>query len=115
MPPLLDRVGTVLGATGVQRFRHVILPAAMPQLIAGMKQGWAFAWRSLMAGELLVILGNRPSIGAQLQNARDLSDYTWMMATMIMILIVGIAVDGLVFGTVERAVLRRRGLGTSGA
>ena len=113
VPPLLDRVGTVLGATGLQRFRHVILPAAMPQLIAGMKQGWAFAWRSLMAGELLVILGNRPSIGAQLQNARDLSDYPWMMSTMIMILIVGIAVDGLVFGTVERAVLRRRGLGTS--
>ena len=113
VPPLLDRVGTVLGATGLKRFRHVILPAAMPQLIAGMKQGWAFAWRSLMAGELLVILGNRPSIGAQLQNARDLSDYPWMMSTMIMILIVGIAVDGLVFGTVERAVLRRRGLGSA--
>ncbi len=111
VPPLLDRVGTVLGARGFQRFRFVILPAAMPQLIAGMKQGWAFAWRSLMAGELLVILGNRPSIGSQLQNARDLSDYPWMMATMLLILIVGIAVDGLIFGTLERSVLRRRGLG----
>jgi NitT/TauT family transport system permease protein len=113
VPPLLDRVGTVLGARGVARFRHVILPAAMPQIIAGMKQGWAFAWRSLMAGELIVILANRPSIGAQLQNARDLSDYPWMMATMMLIFLVGIGVDSLVFGMIERSVLRRRGLGGS--
>ena len=76
-----------------------------------MKQGWAFAWRSLMAGELIVIVANRPSIGTQLQNSRDLSDYPWMMATMVLIFVVGVAVDSLVFGTVERAVLRRRGLG----
>ena len=113
VPPLLDRVGTVLGATGMRRFRHVVLPAAMPQIVAGLKQGWAFAWRSLMAGELIVIVANRPSIGTQLQNSRDLSDYPWMMATMVLIFVVGIVVDGAVFGTIERAVLRRRGLGVA--
>ena len=114
VPPLLDRVGAVLGARDFARFRHVVIPAAMPQVVSGMKQGWAFAWRSLMAGELIVIVANRPSIGTQLQNSRDLSDYPWMMATMVLIFVVGVAVDSLVFGTVERAVLRRRGLGSAG-
>ena len=108
---LAKSVAGVLGARGFARFRHVVIPAAMPQVVSGMKQGWAFAWRSLMAGELIVIVANRPSIGTQLQNSRDLSDYPWMMATMVLIFVVGVAVDSLVFGTVERAVLRRRGLG----
>ena len=75
-----------------------------------MKQGWAFAWRSLMAGELLVIIPKFQSIGVRLQNARDLSDAPELMATMILILIIGIVVDSLLFATAERAVRARWGL-----
>jgi len=109
VPPILDRVGTVLGARGLQRVRHVVLPAAMPQVVAGLKQGWAFAWRSLMAGELLVVIANQPSIGTQLQVARDFADAPWLLSTMLVILFIGILVDAL-FGAVERSMLRRRGL-----
>ncbi|HUR23748.1 MAG TPA: ABC transporter permease, partial [Acidimicrobiales bacterium] len=61
VPPLMVRAGRMIGASGVNLYRHVVLPAALPTYVAGLKQGWAFAWRSLMAGELLVIVANRPS------------------------------------------------------
>lgn len=110
VPPLLLRAGRVMGARRPALYREVVLPASVPHAVTGLKQGWAFAWRSLMAGELLVILGNRPSIGFQLQNTRQLSDYAAMTAVMLLILLIGIAVDTLVFGTLERAVRRRWGL-----
>lgn len=110
IPPLLLRAGRVLGARGVSAYRHVVLPAALPGYVAGIKQGWAFAWRSLMAGELLVIIESRPSIGASLQNARDLSDASGLIAVMIVVLLIGMVVDSLVFGSVERGIRRRRGL-----
>lgn len=109
-PPVLLRAGQVLGARGIDRYRYVVLPAALPGFVAGMKQGWAFAWRSLMAGELIVIISHRPSLGGALEQARNLSDYPTMMATMVVILVVGLVLDGLVFGRLERTVLRRRGL-----
>jgi NitT/TauT family transport system permease protein len=110
IPPILLRAGRMLGAERWTLYRRVVLPASMPSFVAGLKQGWAFAWRSLMAGELLVIIGSRPSIGFQLQAARDLSDYTTMMAVMLLILIIGIVVDAVVFGTLERIIRTRWGL-----
>ena len=110
IPPLLLRAGRALGAGEIALYRHVILPASFPAFLMGLKQGWAFSWRSLMAGELLVIIANRHSVGEQLQNARDLADGPWLMATMVVILVIGIAVDSLVFGTLDRAVRRRWGL-----
>ena len=109
VPPLLLRAGRVLGASGLRLYRHVILPASLPSFVAGLKQGWAFAWRSLMAGELLVILANRPSIGARLQFARELSDAPALLALMIVVLMIGIVVDG-VFNQVDGHIRRRRGL-----
>jgi NitT/TauT family transport system permease protein len=109
--PVLLRAGRVLGAKGFQSYRHVILPAAFPGLVAGLKQGWAFAWRSLMAGELIVIVAFKPSLGVGLQQARDVSDSPGMLANMLAIFLVGIAVDSLVFGRLERTVRRRWGLG----
>ena len=109
VPPLLQRAGRVLGAKGASYYRHVVLPAALPGYIGGLKQGWAFAWRSLMAGELLVIIANRPSLGARLQFARELSDPAGLLALMIVVLIVGIIVD-TVFGRFDLTVRRRRGL-----
>ncbi|HSH60449.1 MAG TPA: ABC transporter permease [Acidimicrobiales bacterium] len=113
VPPLLQRAGRVLGASGLRLYRHVILPASLPSFVAGLKQGWAFAWRSLMAGELLVILANRPSIGARLQFARELSDAPALLSLMIVVLVIGIVVDG-VFNQVDGRIRRRRGL-TAGA
>ncbi len=109
VPPPLLRAGRVLGASGLRLYRHVILPASLPSFVAGLKQGWAFAWRSLMAGELLVILANRPSIGARLQFARELSDAPSLLALMIVVLMIGIVVD-TVFNQVDGALRRRRGL-----
>ncbi len=111
MPPLLRRVGTSMGASRTGLYRDFVVPAAMPSVVAGLKQGWAFAWRSLMAGELLVVIPGTQTIGTRLQFARELSDAEGVMATMIVILVIGILVDTLVFGRLERHVLRKRGLG----
>src|SRR5712664_950164 len=81
--PLLVRVGHVMGARGLGLYRHVILPAALPAFIGGLKQGWAFAWRSLMAAELLVVAANQTSIGQQLQSARNLLDTQQLLAIMV--------------------------------
>jgi NitT/TauT family transport system permease protein len=110
VPRILLRAGEVLGARGIDRYRFVVLPAALPTFVGGMKQAWAFAWRSLMAGELLVIIAQQPSLGAQLQLQRDLSDAEGLLATMVVILVIGIVVDLAVFGTLERRIRTRRGL-----
>ncbi|MBU1226690.1 MAG: ABC transporter permease [Actinobacteria bacterium] len=112
IPPILLRAGRVLGARGPDSWRHVVLPAALPGYLAGLKQGWAFAWRSLMAGELLVVIAERPSIGVRLQFARELSDAAGLQAMMIVVLVIGLLVDGLFFGTLERIIRRNRGLVT---
>jgi NitT/TauT family transport system permease protein len=110
IPPLLLRAGRVLGARGLQSLWHVVLPAALPGYVAGLKQGWAFSWRSLMAGELLVIIETRPALGSQLQFARELSDAPGLLAMMIVVLVIGILVDSLVFASLESRIRRRRGL-----
>ncbi len=107
--PLLIRVGRVMGARGFTLFRHVILPAALPSFIGGMKQGWAFAWRSLIAGEILVIVAHQPSLGQQIQFAKDLSDIQQIMALIVVVLVIGIVIDSL-FSQLDRAIRRRWGL-----
>ncbi|MEP1124925.1 MAG: ABC transporter permease [Ilumatobacter sp.] len=108
VPPVLLRAGRMMGATGYARFRHVVLPASMPSFVGGLKQGWAFAWRSLMAGELIVVLG--VSVGFLLQQYRNLADATGLIAMMIVILVIGIVVDTALFGSLDRRVRRRHGL-----
>jgi NitT/TauT family transport system permease protein len=110
VPPLLVRAGKVMGARGLALYRHIIIPAALPGFVAGLKQGWAFAWRSLMAGELLVIIGHAPSIGVRLQFSRELSDAEGLLAWMLVVMIVGVMIDGLVFGSIERRLREGRGL-----
>jgi NitT/TauT family transport system permease protein len=109
VPPLMLRAGRMIGAKGIGLYRHVVLPAALPTYVAGLKQGWAFAWRSLMAGELLVIVANRPSIGDQLQFARENARADDMLGLMIVILLIGIMVD-TVFGRADITIRRRWGL-----
>jgi NitT/TauT family transport system permease protein len=111
IPPILPRVGKVLGAGRLSGARHILLPAALPGYLAGLKQGWAFSWRSLMAAELIA---NSPQLGQglgqYLENGRDLSDMPTVMAAIILILFVGIGIDVLIFRPLERWVLHSRGL-----
>lgn len=107
--PLLIRVGRAMGADGLLLYRHVILPAALPAFVGGLKQGWAFAWRSLMSAELLVVAGNQTSIGQQLQSARSAPDAQQLLALMVVIFVIGVAIDGL-FGALDGSVRRRWGL-----
>ena len=111
VPPLYTRVGHVLGARGLALARHVLLPAALPGYIGGLKQGWAFSWRSLMAAEIIVTTSSLGfGLGQLLDQSRTLFDVPGVLGGIIAILVVGLAVDLLVFSPVERAVLRRRGL-----
>jgi NitT/TauT family transport system permease protein len=110
VPPLLLRAGTVLGARGIARYRYVILPAAFPGYVAGMKQGWAFAWRSLMAGELIANVKGKDALGQLLSAYQDQSAAADVMAVMVVILIIGLVMDTVVFSRLERVVLTRRGL-----
>lgn len=109
IPPAFLRLGRVLGADRITFYRFIVLPAALPGYLAGLTQGWAFAWRSLMAGELLVIIAARPSLGASLEFARQFSQSGQLLATMIVILVIGMAVDGL-FGWLTARLRARRGL-----
>ena len=109
VPELLVRAGRNIGASGLSLYRHVVLPAALPSIVLGLKQGWAFAWRSLLAGELLVSIANRPSLGVFLTQSRELGDTSYMIALMIAILAIGIGVDA-VFSSIERGIRRRRGV-----
>ena len=111
VPPLYSRVGQVLGARGLAAARFVLLPAALPGYVGGLRQGWAFSWRSLMAAELIVKspeLGT--GLGQLLEEGRFLQDMSLVFAGILGILVVGIAVELLVFAPLEKRVLRRRGL-----
>ncbi|RKS77698.1 NitT/TauT family transport system permease protein [Motilibacter peucedani] len=111
VPPLYLRVGRVLGARGLRAVWHVVLPAALPGYMAGLKQGWAFSWRSLMAAELIVRTSDiKLGLGSFLNNGRDLNDLPWVFSGVLCILVVGIVVELAIFAPVERLVLRRRGL-----
>jgi NitT/TauT family transport system permease protein len=109
VPPTFVRLGKVMGASGFTLYRHVILPAAMPSYVAGLSQGWAFAWRSLMAGELLVIIATVASIGFSLNSARELIKMDQVIAWMIVILVIGMLAD-TIFTSLSRNLRRRRGL-----
>jgi NitT/TauT family transport system permease protein len=111
-PPLLLRAGAMMGLSRLSLYRHLILPASLPAFVAGLKQGWAFAWRSLMAGELLVIIANQPSLGVLLSTDQDQSDMESATAIIIVILILGVIVDQL-FGLADRGIRRRWGLAGS--
>ena len=108
-PPLLLKAGAMMGLRRLSLYRHLILPASLPAFVAGLKQGWAFAWRSLMAGELLVTIANQPSLGVLLNTDQEQTDMESATAIIIVILILGVIVDQL-FGVADRSIRRRWGL-----
>ena len=111
VPPLFLRAGRTMGATGLRGTWHIVMPAALPGYLAGLKQGWAFSWRSLMAAE---IIASSPDLGVGLgqllENGRNASSMSMVFLAILLILIVGIAIDLLIFSPLERWVLRNRGL-----
>ncbi|GLY66777.1 ABC transporter permease [Amycolatopsis taiwanensis] len=112
--PSLLRVGRALGAGRLATARHILLPAALPGYLAGLKQGWAFSWRSLMAAELIAVspqLGL--GLGAYLDQGRSFNDMPTVLAAIFLILFVGIGIDLLIFRPLETSVLRARGLAGS--
>ena len=111
IPPQYRRVGTVLGASRLEMAIQIILPAALPGYLGGLKQGWAFSWRSLMAAEIIAVGGTIGfGLGSMLNQGRDLADMTIVMSAILLILAVGILIELLVFGPVEKRLLQRRGL-----
>jgi NitT/TauT family transport system permease protein len=108
VPPGLLRVGRILGARGLALERHVVLPAAFPSVLGGLKQGWAFAWHALMAGEFLILI-NPLSLGGRTVNALTQGDFPTVVAMMIVIVFIGIMVD-VAFTRVDTSVRRRYGL-----
>ncbi len=108
-PPLYLRAAQTMGARGLTLYTRVILPAALPAILSGMKLGWSFAWRSLMAGELLYVsLG----LGQLLTMGRELNDMSQVIAVMLVIVTIGLSVDRALFSPVERRVRERWGLHT---
>jgi len=108
-PPLLLRAGKMMGLRRFALWRYLILPASLPSFVAGMKQGWAFAWRSLMAGELVVQIAGSLSLGVLLNGDQQQLDLTSAISVMIAILLIGVVVDGL-FTRADLAIRNRRGL-----
>jgi NitT/TauT family transport system permease protein len=109
VPPLFLRAGRNLGARGLKLYWYIIAPAALPSFVSGLKQGWAFSWRSLMAGELIIVGLGKTSLGGQLTLAREFIDAPGVIAMMIVILIFGLAVD-FFFSKADRIIRNRWGL-----
>ena len=107
IPKIYKMAGRNLGARRFRLFWYVLLPASLPYIVSGLKQGWAFAWRSLISGEMIFVsLG----LGQLLMMGRDLNDMSLVIAVMILIIAIGYIVDGLVFKTIERRLQQKWGL-----
>ncbi len=107
VPPIYMRVAKTMGAKGLKAYTTVVIPAALPAIISGMKQGWSFAWRALMAGELL---SPKDGLGYALTIGRDLHDMNQVVGVMIIIIFIGLVVDNLIFGKLEYSIRYRWGL-----
>jgi NitT/TauT family transport system permease protein len=110
VPPVLLRAGRMLGAKGFTSLRYVVIPAALPAVVSGLKQAWAFAWRSLMAGELITVLPGHIGLAQQLNNSAQNADYVGVYEAMIVIFVIGVLVDAVFFGNIVRFIRLRYGL-----
>ena len=108
VPPLLKRAGRTLGAEGWPLYREVIFPAALPGYMAGLQQAWGFAWKALMAGELITAGLDAVGLGHLL--ARSHNDVPALVATVAVIVVIGVLVEYLVFVPLDRRIRKRRGL-----
>lgn len=116
IPPLYQRAGLMLGARSWRLYRYVLLPAALPAMASGLRQGFSFGWRSLMGAEFVLVpvsrlLGLEPrGLGFLLQQSRDFNDDGGIVAIMIVMVVIGMLADRLAFARLERRVQQRFGL-----
>ena len=107
IPPIYVKAAMTMGAGKRQLYWNVILPASLPELVSGLKQGWSFAWRALMAGEVMT---TSIGLGQTLVMGRDLADINQVMLVMLVIVVVGIIIDKCIFSVIEKRLLKKRGL-----
>jgi NitT/TauT family transport system permease protein len=107
MPKIFGQAGRNLGAKGLKLFWYVLLPASLPFIVSGLKQGWAFAWRSLITAEMLYM---SMGLGQVLMMGRDFSNMSAVIAVMLLIIVIGYIVDGIVFKGIERHLQNKWGL-----
>jgi NitT/TauT family transport system permease protein len=111
IPPVYARAARTMGSEGFHKWTRVVLPASLPFLISGMKQGWAFAWRSLMAAEIYVTILTGFGLGHLLHYGRELNAMDQVMGIMLVIVIIGFLADKALFAPWERFLHRRWGTG----
>jgi len=104
--PIYIKAAKTMGAKGLNLYSKVILPAGLPALVSGLKQGWSFAWRSLMAGE---VMSASIGLGQALTMGRDLADINRVMLIIIIIIVIGVIIEKLIFGTLENKISKRLG------
>jgi NitT/TauT family transport system permease protein len=109
--PIYARAARTMGSGPFHRWARVILPASLPHLISGMKQGWAFAWRSLMAAEIYVTILTGFGLGHLLHYGRELSAMDQVIGIMLVIVVIGLLADKILFSPWERFLHRRWGTG----
>jgi NitT/TauT family transport system permease protein len=112
IPPLLLKSGKMIGLRGLSLTGHLVMPAALPTYMAGLKQAWAFTWHALLTAELLVLVAGEPSIGQLFAADQDQTDMPSTIAVMIVILILGILVD-IAFSQTNRRIRDRYGLSSA--
>lgn len=105
--PIYKKAALTMGATPKQLYMYVVFPACLPELVIGLKQGWSFAWRALMSGEVMT---TSIGLGQTLIMGRDLADINQVMLIMIIIISVGVLIDKVIFSGIERKILSERGL-----
>jgi NitT/TauT family transport system permease protein len=111
IPPIYARAARTMGSEGFDKWTRVILPASLPFVVSGMKQGWAFAWRSLMAAEIFVTILTGFGLGHLLQYGRELSAMDQVIGVMVVIVVIGLIADKALFSPWERFLHRRWGTG----
>ncbi len=109
--PIYARAARTMGSEGFHKWTRVILPASLPFLVSGMKQGWAFAWRSLMAAEIYVTILTGFGLGHLLHYGRELNAMDQVIGVMLLIVLIGLAADKVMFSPWERFLHRRWGTG----
>ena len=109
IPPIYSRAARTMGSTGLHTWTHVVIPAALPFLLSGMKQGWAFAWRSLMAAEIYVTILSGFGLGQLLHYGRELHAMDQVIGVILIIIFIGLAVDKSLFAPTERFMHQRWG------
>ena len=111
IPPIYARAARTMGSEGLHKWTRVILPASLPFLVSGMKQGWAFAWRSLMAAEIFVTILTGFGLGHLLHYGRELNAMDQVIGVMMVIVAIGLLADRILFSPWERFMHRRWGTG----